>query len=172
MNKAIFVFLLILSLSLKAQETRTFTFSSENTFMLKEITTIIQEVKQDDDTKILVELIPPISNEKYKNINLQKGDEILFMNGNRVKGVKDLHDTYNSLKTGDEIKLGVKRGKERFFVTLVKEEDTHEGKRTMIMGGDGKQVDMKDGKAIINGKEVNIDSLKKAGKLKLKKEGE
>lgn len=80
--------------------------------------------------------------EGEKKIDLEKGDEILFYNGKRLKDLAELRKLYEATKTGSEIKLGVARKDNKFFVTLIRKE-----MKTMVggsfkMGGDGKVIKM------------------------------
>ena len=156
--------LLALAVLISAQETRTFTFDAANTFFLKELTAVVQ--KQND--KIVFEMIPEqvLQQDKFKGLDLKKGDEIIFINGKKVKELSDLRNVYDALEVGKEIKLGIKRDKEQFFAVLTKEEQPAEGGHMMIMTTttDGPAEDG-DGKVIMDGKKVNLDSLKKSNNV-------
>ena len=149
----LFIFLTV-ALTAYSQKVQTFTFSTEDSFFLKELKAMIQE----KDGKIVFEMLPEqvLKQDKFKNLDLKKGDEVLFINSKKVKSVKDLQEVYDALESGQEIKLGIQRGKERFFATLQKEDQPEGGKQMMIMGGGH------GGKVIMDGKEVDLDSLKKS----------
>ena len=163
-TKTLVLLFFILTISLLSQERKTFTFSTDNSFLLKELTAIVQE----NDGRIFFEMIPPqvLAQEKFKDLDLQKGDEILYINRTKVNKLEDLRTAYEAIEIGAEIKLGIKRGEERFFATILKE-DKAEGGKVMMMDAGAGSFESKDGKIMMNGKAVNIDSLKKAGKLQV-----
>ncbi|MEW5923741.1 MAG: PDZ domain-containing protein [Candidatus Zixiibacteriota bacterium] len=120
-----------------AQTVRTMTMTlDENSpiFMLKEVGGIITEAA---DT-IKVQMVMPPDNRPmdYKNVDIQAGDIIKMANGKKIESVKSLEDMYKSLAIGDELKLGLIRGKEMKIVTLVKgDESKMPGQMMMIKGG-------------------------------------
>ena len=68
------------------------------------------------------------------------------------------------------MKFGLKRGEERFIVSLKKEDALDSGHAVMkieSISSDGKapKIEMKNGKMFMDGKEVNIDSLKENGMI-------
>ena len=158
-TKLFVLLLFILACSQFAQERKTFTFSADNSFLLKELTAVVQE----QDGKIYFEMIPPqvLAQDKFKDLDLQKGDEILYINRTKVNSLDDLRTAYEAIETGKEIKLGIKRGEERFFASLMKE-DKPEGGKVMMMDTGGGSFESKDGKVMMDGKMVDLDSLKKA----------
>jgi len=110
--------------------------------------------------------------EENKKADIQKGDEVLYINGTRVSDPKELRKIYEEVKTGGEIKLGIDRKGNKFFVTF-KKDDAPAGVRTIIKSGpDGKMRDEKGNEIKGNvfkagGKNINIDSLSKSGKVKV-----
>ncbi len=148
---------------------QTIQFSAKDAMFLDELKSVVKS----EDGKVFVEFSVDKNsrNEGYKNIDVQKGDEILFINGKRVKTIDEFKKIYGSLADGEEVELGIKRDKDRFFQKFLKADPNNaggEGGHKIMMktfvGGDGaNKVDVKDGKAVINGKVINIDSLKKAG---------
>ena len=80
-------------------------------FFLNELSAIISE----KDGVIIVEHAMPTDQrpENYRDIDFKQGDEILMVNANRVKLVKDLEQIYNEHEVGETMKLGVRRGEER-----------------------------------------------------------
>lgn len=123
------------------------------------------------DGKLTLSDIMPVDmrDKEYRGIELQKGDEILFVNTARVKTLDEFNKAYHAIKTGEEVKLAVKRDSERFFVPFKKGDDSK--MQRMQIKLDGNDMKSKDGKIMIKGKEVNIDSLKKSGaKIMIKKD--
>ena len=69
--------------------------------------------------------------EANSDADVAKGDEVLMMNGERIRSIADLRELYQDIEVGDEVKLGLKRGSERFLVRFTRED------RQMAMGEGG-----------------------------------
>lgn len=121
-----------------------------------------------ENNKVLVGFIPPSEQraKEYQKLDLQKDDEILFVNGKKVKSMSDFKTYYGELKPGDEVKFGIKRNNQPMIITFKKGE-VSKGMKIMTITSDGKSGDGKakieGGKMIINGKKIDLDSLKKSG---------
>ncbi len=121
-----------------------------------------------ENNKVLVGFIPPFEQraKEYQKLDLQKDDEILFVNGKKVKSMSDFKKYYGELKPGDEVKFGIKRNHQPMIVTF-KKCKVSKGMKIMTITSDEKVSDGKakieGGKMIINGKKIDIDSLKKSG---------
>lgn len=111
-------------------------------FMIPEVGAVIQL----KDKKILVENVMPqeARDKDYKNVDLKEKDEILMVNGKKIKTVKELQDIYERLKTGEELKLGVSR-EDKMFIVGFKRADVSKIKSggKMIVKKDGKEGDIK-----------------------------
>ena len=124
--------------------------------------------------KLMVENVLPkeMRSEENKKADIQKGDELLYINSKKVTDVKELRKIYEDVKTGSEVKLGIDRKGNKFFVTF-KKGDAQKGERKIFkMGADGKMRDEtgKEVKGEIrtpDGKKLNLDSLQKSGKVKI-----
>ena len=80
--------------------------------------------------------------EENHDLDVKKGDEILMMNGERIRSISTLRELYQGLEIGDEVKLGLKRDSQRFLVRFDKSENqmasSHGGgMRVVVAGGDG-----------------------------------
>jgi hypothetical protein len=119
-----------------------------------------------DKDKFILNLNIPANmrDKEYQNVDLQNGDEIQFVNGKKIKTIKDFKMMYTETKTGNEVKFGIIRNGQRFIVSF-KKASAPKGERKIIQNGGGNQQNIKmvNGKVFINGKEANPDSLKKAG---------
>lgn len=51
---------------------------------------------------------------------LEQGDIILMMNGKRATDIEGLREMYDAINADEEIKIGVRRGEERFILTAIK----------------------------------------------------
>lgn len=69
-----------------------------------------------------------------KDLELKAGDQILMMNAQPVKSIKEYTSLYENLKIGDEIKWGIRRGKEFRIITFKKAdpEKMHAGKKMVL----------------------------------------
>jgi PDZ domain-containing secreted protein len=108
---------------------------------------------------------------EYKNLDLSQGDEILFVNGKKIKSIDDFKKYYGEIKTGENVKLAVQRDKDRFIVEFKKADEVKGGQKIMKFSTDGKgggNVKIENGKVIIGGKKMDLDSLKKSGKVIIK----
>ena len=46
---------------------------------------------------------------EYRNVDIIQGDQLIMMNGKRIKTIDDLKATYESVGIGEDIKFGIKR---------------------------------------------------------------
>jgi hypothetical protein len=167
--KTIFLFIVtcLLISNLFAQKTIIKTFEG---FIIPETGAIFNEKNK----KVVCEFIPTAENrpKEYSNVDILAGDLILYVNGNKIKTMKDLKSNYELVKTGDEVKLGIKR-QENMFIVSFKKADPKNLPQTNQTSGTGSgqkiitkvmKIESKNGKILMGGKEVNMDSLKKSGK--------
>lgn len=112
--------------------------------MMSEIAAIAGVAK--GDLVALIEVLPadarPAANQ---DLDVRQGDQILMVNGQRVRELEDLNTVYSGLAIGDEVKLGIKRGSERFILRFEKQKaqavsSSQSGGSRMVMisaeGGD------------------------------------
>lgn len=134
---------LIIAQSTGAQTVKTMTMTMEGDsplFMLREIGGIITEA---GDTVMVQMVMPPDNRPKdYKNVDIQTGDIIKMANGKKIESIKTLEDMYKSLAVGDELKLGLIRGKEMKIAALVKGDESKMPGQMMMMttGGEGGSI--------------------------------
>lgn len=75
----------------------------------------------------------------YVGLDIEAGDIVLAVNGDRVRAAADLAASYDSLATGQEVALGLRRGERRWIERFVKAdpEDLPQSRRVEIrMEGD------------------------------------
>jgi PDZ domain-containing secreted protein len=73
------------------------------------------------DTIFVDELLPKEARaEENKELDIQKGDRILMVNAKSVKAIKEFKTIYDDLKIGDDMKWGIRRGKELMIITFKK----------------------------------------------------
>jgi len=82
-------------------------FDKGSVTILKETGSIIVT----DDKGLKVEMAGPEETRtgKYKDVDLQKGDRIIMLNGKRINTVQEFEDGYRAVEIGSDIELGVKR---------------------------------------------------------------
>ncbi|KAF0140295.1 MAG: hypothetical protein FD122_2611 [Stygiobacter sp.] len=161
--------LLVVAAIITAQEKRMQIFNAGEAQMLPEIKGIVLA----ENGKVVIGPIPDKDQRdgEYKNLDLAQGDEILFVNGKKIKSIDDFKKYYSEIKTGDNVKLAVQRDKDRFIVEFKKAEEAKGGQRIMKFSTDGKggsNVKVENGKVIVGGKKMDLDSLKKSGKVIIK----
>lgn len=65
----------------------------------------------------------------------QAGDQIIYLNGERIKSATQLRELYQEVAVGDEVKMGVQRGENKMIRTFIKPEP-----QTRYESADGNQV--------------------------------
>jgi len=138
---------LLITNSASAQgHSKTMTFEGEagKITIIQGIGAILKEV----DGELIVEMMLPKDNlpKELRNVDLKKNDIVFMCNGKKVKTVDEFNAIVEALENGEEIKLGVKRGKGRLITTLPKSEG--EGQMMMMTttvddgGGEESSVNM------------------------------
>lgn len=153
------VYFILLSSIASAQEKKMTFYSSDDVQLMLEVNGLIKA----EGEKIIIELIAPADKRKaeYKEVDIQTGDELVFMNGKKIKSPEDFKKNYEAVESGKELKLGLKRKGLSVIVSFNKMKQEAGGPiRMQTFKMEGKE---KDGKVVVDGKELNIDSLKKAG---------
>ena len=85
-------------------------------FMIKEIGATLIEA----DGKLEVAFVLPGESrlEAYKSVDIEQKDVILMVNGKKVVSAADIREVFEGIKPGDEIKIGLKRGKNMMIVSF------------------------------------------------------
>jgi len=122
---------------------------------LEELASIILQ----KDDKVQVEFVMPVDSRPkgYDKVDIQKGDIIFMANGKKVKKMKDLIDIYEKLKSGDKLKLALKRGDERRMISFSKVDPEKLPKRQMIQ----MSVDKDGKKKVIDSGDLDKKELEK-----------
>jgi PDZ domain len=109
---------------------------------LREIGVIAGAEPGSDEVRILM-LMPDVERE----VHLQKGDLLLMINGERVRDMAAVREAYAAAAVGDTVKVGFRRGDERFLASFEKKDQeqmamSHGGGTMMMVGGpDGGDFD-------------------------------
>lgn len=128
---------LVLATTVWAQtgERRVMTFQQGEVFFLHELGALITS----SEAGLVVELAPPPERRPpaYREVDLKEKDLVAMFNGKRVKTIAELQGRYDSLKVGEEVKLGIKRGDEMRLVVFPKvDQSTLPQTRQVMLRGD------------------------------------
>lgn len=87
-------------------------------YMLMELGAMIAE----DGNKLVVQMVMPANMRPkgYGDVDIQKNDQILMLNGKRMKSVADIKSIIEELKPGDKLSFGLKRGKDMQIISFAK----------------------------------------------------
>jgi S1-C subfamily serine protease len=100
---------------------------------------VIAGVHGDSDEVHLIAILPDVDRE----IPLEKGDLVLMINGQRIHDMATLREAYEGTVVGETIKLGFRRGDERFLTSFDKKDPEEEGGavRMVVAAGPGGDFD-------------------------------
>jgi S1-C subfamily serine protease len=113
---------------------RTMKFDADKAVMIDEAGMVVTE----KDGKLTVEFIPPKDRrpKDTAELDVMEGDEIGMAGGKRMSSAKTLRDAYESVKPGEEFKLGLRRDGRAFIVSFTRKDGKDLPKR-MIIRTDG-----------------------------------
>tara|TARA_R110000868_G_scaffold1211_1_gene9255 strand:- start:22439 stop:23170 length:732 start_codon:yes stop_codon:yes gene_type:complete len=111
-----------------AQKFQTMEFDASTSMMLQEFHAML--VLDGDEVK--VEMQMGMHDPASEGDKLEQGDVILMMNGKRVTGIDGLRSLYDELEKNTEIKIGVRRGNERFILNALKGNMPENGTKMML----------------------------------------
>lgn len=114
-----------------AQVQRSMSFDANTNLLLREFSAML--VQAEDQIQVEMKLGSQPGSTSANSDELQRGDLILMMNGQRVKDVPGMREIYEGLSDGEEIKIGVRRGDERFIVSGKKGDFPESGGQQMVM---------------------------------------
>ncbi|MCX6170113.1 MAG: PDZ domain-containing protein [Ignavibacteriales bacterium] len=157
-----FISLLFICNIMSAQQMKTFSFNKDAAEFFPEI----KGMAIFENGKVVLGPMPESDQREkiYQQLDLQTGDEIQFVNGNRIKTMSDFKKYFGTAEVGKEVKLGIKRNDQRFIVSFIKAKQEMGGKQVIRIGGDGTgNMKVESGKVIVGNKKLDPDSLKKAG---------
>jgi S1-C subfamily serine protease len=116
---AIAITLLLLGSSIAPAQTRTIKLTGDqDIFMLKELGAVITD--SEDGLSVMMVMPGDRRAKDFQDVDLREGDIIMMANGKKMKNVGQLEELYDSLSIGDEIKFGLKRGKDMMIESLTK----------------------------------------------------
>lgn len=106
--------------------------------VLEELGIVVGASEDTGDLAVLV-LLPG----KKREVALEEGDLLLMVDGKRVRDVATLREIYEGASVGDTVKVGFRRGDERFLSSFEKSEAGQDGTR-IVIGGGGPGADFDD----------------------------
>ena len=105
---------------------------------LRELGVVVGTEEGSDEIRLIV--VMPQSRE----VALEKGDLVLMVDGVRIRDVGALREAYEAAEVGQVVKLGIRRGDQRFLTSFEKQEPEdleRGGTRMMMIGGPGADFD-------------------------------
>lgn len=106
-------------------------------FMIPELAAAVV----DDSGSVIVRVMPPADRlpKGMQKLDIKAGDEILMINGKRVKNSSELKELYEAVEVGEEVSLGLKRGGSMHIASFKKADPETLPKRQMMIqtGGPG-----------------------------------
>ena len=140
-----------LCLPLMAQRTMTYRVDGEKSYLIPELIALL--IQENDS--ITVQMVMPPENRPvpYRDVDLKKGDRIFMANAARMRTIKDFIALYESLASGEVLKMGVQRGEDRFMVSFEKMKEMPEGMQLRVV----RQPDQEG--VAMTGTYLNSDSL-------------
>lgn len=131
--EALVVLVLISALPGLAQHTVTRRIDASNGVILSEIAAIATPAEEGEGLTLNV-LPKDMRPKENQGLDLQEGDRVLMMNGQRIRSADALRELYEAVEQGGEVKLALERGEEHFFVSFEKGDGTN---TWTSGGGDG-----------------------------------
>lgn len=119
-----------------AQMQRSMTFDASTSLLIREFTAML--VQNDDAIQVEMRMggHAPGTNPSETE-QLQRGDIILMINGERTRSIEQMREVYEAIPDDEEIKIGVRRGDQRFIVRAKKGDVPEAGPGQMVLTLDG-----------------------------------
>lgn len=102
--------------------------------VLRELGVVAGVEEASGDLQVLV-VLPDAEPE----VPLERGDLLLMIDGKRVRDTAAVREIYEAAEVGAVIKVGFRRGDERFLASFEKEEEEPGAVRMMVVGGPGSE---------------------------------
>ena len=112
----------------EAQQMQRMEFDASTSLMLQEFQAML--VFENDEISVRMRMGGGETEEGTDQ--LERGDVILMMNGKRATDIETLRSIYESVEADQEIKIGVRRGNERFILDAIKGDVPEGGPRMMM----------------------------------------
>jgi len=105
----------------------------ENDVVMVDELSVVVGVMPGDEELSVIAVLPDADPE----LEVRRGDLLLMVDGQRVRDVATLRAAYEATEIGDTVKIGFRRGDERFLASFEREQAEQGGRRVMMMGGPG-----------------------------------
>ncbi len=112
----------------EAQQMQRMEFDASTSMMLQEFQAML--IFENDEISVRMRMGPGDAQEGVDQ--LEQGDVILMMNGKRATNIETLRSIYDAVESDQEIKIGVRRGNERFILEAIKGDVPEGGPRMMM----------------------------------------
>jgi S1-C subfamily serine protease len=110
-----------------------------NLVILRELGVVAGPKEGTTDLEV-VTLLPDAAGKS--DVTIERGDLILMIGGKRIRELAQLRELYDGAEVGETLKLGFRRGDERFLVSFDKQEEQAGEMRMVMMGGPGEGGEM------------------------------
>jgi len=126
------IILCILTGLLTAEQTTTFTSTDDDNLTF--IPGLGAVVKMNEKA-MTIEMIPPAADraEECRAVDLKNGDEILMLNGKRIKSIDQFDELYTAIDTGDDVKFGIRRDGAMMIASYIKPKAEAGGQKIVMM---------------------------------------
>jgi S1-C subfamily serine protease len=109
-----------------------------NVVMLRELGILAGAPDEEAKELEVIALLPDADPE----LDLKRGDLLLMIDGKRVRDSDAAREIYEAAEIGQTIKVGFRRGDERFLRSFEKSDEPPGQMRMMVMGGPGSMGEM------------------------------
>lgn len=121
----------------------------------------IKSIVEYADNKLTISTITNSSNNS--EIDIKNNDEILYINGKRVKSLETFSKQYEGTEIGKEVKLGIKRKEQMLISSFVKQDPSKFKHKIMRVEGDPSEnssgdQEIKKDQVIMKREQQKIDS--------------
>jgi len=100
--------------------------------MVDELSVIVGVVPGDEELSVIA-VLPDAD----PGLEVKRGDLLLMVDGERVRDVAAFRAAYEGTEIGDTVKVGFRRGDERFLTSFEREPADQGGRRVVMIGGPG-----------------------------------
>lgn len=75
---------------------------------------------EEDEVRVAFAMPVDVRLKQYREVDIEQGDVILYLNGKRIKSIGDFKEKYETLEIGDVVQIGLRRGDDRFISSFDK----------------------------------------------------
>ena len=110
-----------------------------STLLMAEIGAVAEAREESEDLTLGTVFPKGVRPQANRGVDVRQGDQVVMLNGQRVRTIQALRLLYEGLAEGDEVKMALKRGGLPFLVSFAKagENSGGSGVRLIRAGGQG-----------------------------------